>query len=195
LGQNADLGLRIKHIDLKLLKNLLYILVFILAFQNCRPPEDKMTGDFSGKPKVPQVILTEHRSLLSFVDSLTLMKDSTGLVALKLKEVMMHHFEEEEDFVLPPLGALTLLARDSIPAKFEEIIQLSEKLKRQHNHMLAEHQLITAFLGELVRVSKNENHKGIETFQKKLLAHAETEETIHFPAAILAGEYLKLKTK
>ena len=75
---------------------------------------------------------------------MTLYKDSSGRVAKKIEDMMEHHFKEEEDFILPLLGLLPLLANDQIPQQNKEIILLSEKVKSQLNHMSAEHQLIKA---------------------------------------------------
>jgi hypothetical protein len=107
---------------------------------------------------------------------------------------MQHHFTEEEDYVLPPLGILPLLASGKLPEQRKEIIQLCEKLKSQLSHLSAEHQLIKAFVIELVQVSTNENHPAIIEFEKELQKHANTEEEVFFPTAILIGEYLKLKS-
>lgn len=177
------------------LKYLFNIIICLTLFQSCRPVADQESTDFPGKPKVPEVLLAEHRLLLSAIDSLALLKDSTGVVALKLKEIMEHHFKEEEDYVFPALGTLALLAGDHIPAESDRIIQLTEKLEKQHNHMIAEHQLVKAFLEDLLRVSNSEKHQGLETFKKAVLTHAAGEELIYFPAAILVGKYLKAKTK
>jgi hemerythrin superfamily protein len=173
----------------------LYIIAFVILLQNCRPKADQTNTDFKDKPKIPQFILEEHTNFLSFIDSLTLQKDSTGIIALKLKEIMMHHFREEEDYVLPALGVLSLLARDSVPSKPKEIILLTDKLKTQQHHIRAEHQLIGAFLKELLSVTNKEDRPAIEMFRKTVQRHAEDEETIYFPAAIVVGEHLKLRTK
>jgi hypothetical protein len=172
-----------------------FIIICITLFQSCRPDVDNVNSDFPGKPKVPDYILQEHRTLLSTVDSLALLKDSTGLAAIKLQEVMHHHFKEEEDYVLPVLGLLTPLAEGKLPAEREAIIQLTEKLRKEHNHMIAEHQLITALLQELVQTSKREGRERLETYKRAVLGHATAEEVVYFPAAILVGDYLKLKTK
>jgi hypothetical protein len=148
---------------------------------------------FPGKPDVPSSIKNEHDSLLARLHVITTFQDSTGIVAVKLLELMEHHFTEEEDFVLPPLGLLPTLASGVIPEKREEVIQLTEKLKSQLPHMSAEHQLIKATMDELLQSAAKENHPEIITFIRDVHKHATIEEEVYFPAAILAGEYLKLR--
>ena len=172
------------------MKHFYSILLFVLFFCQCRHKEENPLTPFSGKPAVPLSIKKEHEYLLDNIHKITLFQDSTGHAAVKLKELMQHHFKEEEDYVLPPLGLLPLLASGKLPEQSKEVIQLCEKLKSQLSHLSAEHQLIKAFM----QAATKENHLEIIEFEKELQQHATTEEEVFFPAAILIGEYLKLKS-
>lgn len=170
-----------------------YLLLVVLISQ-CKPKVENTVTQFTGKPVVPTSIKNEHEYLLAQIHETTLFQDSTGHVAVKLEELMQHHFNEEEDFVLPPLGLLPLLASGQLPEQSKEVILLTEKLKLQMLHMSAEHQLIKAFVDELLLAAINDNHPEMIAFEKELSKHAHTEEEVYFPTAILIGEYLKLKT-
>lgn len=176
------------------MKNFCYILLLVLFISQCRPKEENTITQFSGKPEVPSSIKEEHQYLLDKIYKISLFQDSTGRVAIKLNDLMQHHFKEEEDYVLPPLGLLPLLSTGKLPEQSKEVIVLTEKLKSQLSHMSAEHQLIKAFMDELILVAAKENHPEIIEFEKELHKHANTEEEILFPTAILIGEYLKLKS-
>ena len=123
----------------------------------------------------------------------TLIKDESTPFALKLEELMIHHFAEEENFILPSLGLLPSLARGQVPNETKEVQLLSEKTKSQMDHMSAEHQLITAYIKELKQASKPENLPAVFAFEKEVMKHALSEEEVYFPAAILVGDYLKMK--
>ena len=114
-------------------------------------------------------------------------------MAVKLNDLMQHHFKEEEDFVLRPLGLLSLLASGKIPEQSKEIILLTDNLTSQLTHLSVEHQLIKAYMDELRQADTNGSHPEIIEFEKELHKHANTEEEVFFPAAILIGEYLKVK--
>jgi hypothetical protein len=146
---------------------------------------------FPGKPEGPSSILEEHKNLLNQMQAFTTYRDSTGQVARTLYELMQHHFEEEEDFVLPPLAVLPLLASGQLPDQTEELLLLTEKFKAQLAHMNAEHQMIKAHLEELKQVAAYEGHSIPAGFEKDLHRHAQMEEEIFFPASILVSEYLK----
>ena len=176
-----------------MMKNIFYILLLVFISQ-CKPKEDITITQFPGKPEVPSSIKKTHATLLEQIHKMTLYKDSSGRVAIKLEGMMEHHFKEEEDFILPPLGLLPLLANDQIPEQSKEIIHLSEKVKSQLNHMSAEHQLIKAYLEELKQASNIENLPEIIEFENEVFKHATSEEEVFFPASILIGEYLKLKS-
>ena len=176
------------------MKNLFYILLFIF-FSQCKPKDAIPITQFPGKPGVPSSIKKTHAYLLEQIHKMTLYKDSSGRVALKLEEIMQHHFKEEEDFILPPLGLLPLLAKGQIPEQRKDIILLSEKVKSLLNHMSVEHQLIDAYIEELKQASNKESQKEIIEFQNEVIQHATSEEEVFFPASILVGEYLKLKSE
>jgi hypothetical protein len=175
------------------MKYFFYSLLLVLFIGQCRHKEENPVTLFHGKPEVPSSIKKDHENLLDQIHRITLFQDSAGLVAIKLNDLMQHHFKEEEDFVLPPLGLLPLLTSGKLPEQSKEVIQLCEKLKSQLLHLSVEHQLIKAYMDELMQAAANENHPEIIELEQELQKHANTEEEVFFPAAILIGEYLKLK--
>ena len=176
------------------MKPYVYILFIFLIAIECRPKPDLPLPPFPGKPAVPSSIKKEHEALLDQVHPITLFPDSTGLIAKKLEELMVHHFIEEENFVLPPLGLLPSLSSGQLPEQTREILLLTEKLKSQMTHLSVEHQLIKAYMDELKQAAAKDNHPGVLEFEKELHQHATIEEEVLFPSAILIGEYLKLKS-
>lgn len=168
----------------------LFVLIFL---SHCKPKEDKIITEFAGKPAVPTSLKNTHAEILDHIHHLTLTKDSSVQVALKLEELMLHHFKEEENIILPPLGLLPALAKGEIPKESQDLPLFTDQLKTQMDHMSAEHQLIKAYIEELKQASKKENLPAISIFENEVSQHATSEEEIFFPASILVGEYLKLK--
>ena len=182
------------HQKTKMMKNLFYLSLLFLNI-HCSPKTDQTVSQFEGKPEVPSSLKKTHSELLQQLHQFTLIKDSSATVALTLEELMLHHFSEEEDYILPPLGLLPPLSKGQFPEHPQEIIILSEKAKSQMDHMSAEHQLITAYIEELKQASAEENQPAIIVFEKEVSKHALSEEEVYFPAAIMVGEYLKLKSE
>ncbi len=176
-----------------MMKYLVCIFLLVL-FSECKPKENNTVIQFAGKPEIPSSIQITHVLLLEQIHKMTLYKDSSGRVAIKIEDMMKHHFTEEENYILPTLGLLPLLANGQIPQQYDDVILLSEKAKSLMDHMSAEHQLITAYIKELKDVSNNDNLSEIIDFENQVSKHAISEEEVLFPAAILVGEYLKLKS-
>ncbi|HEY3124571.1 MAG TPA: hypothetical protein VGK70_10990, partial [Thermoanaerobaculia bacterium] len=66
-------------------------------------------------------------------------------------------------------------------------------LKAEMPRMLGEHKLIVEALRRLLQAAVRERHDGYASFAQKLIAHAQQEEDFYYPAAILVGEYVKLR--
>ncbi len=73
------------------------------------------------------------------------------------------------------------------------VLPMTEKLKAELNEMLVEHQGIVAALENLSDVAKRGGQTGYAEFAGKLILHAQTEEEVSYPTAILIGEYVKMK--
>lgn len=176
-------------------KCIIYILPIVLVFYQCRPKQEDKTLQFPGKPIVPELLLNEHDTLLHDLKTISVHQDSTGRIAAELYDLLDHHFQEEENYVLPPLGLLTSLSGDSLPENTTAILRMIDKLKAQTPHMSAEHQMIKLLANDLLSTAKEEGHAEVENFYTDLLKHAQMEEKILFPTALLIGEYLRIKAK
>ena len=172
------------------MKGMVCILGIIFFLAPCRTKEEYVSL-FPGRPEVPSSIKREHESLLSRIKNQAISRDSSGILARQISETMSHHFKEEEEYVFPLLGILPMLAKGEVPGESQKLIGMMNHFTENSGHMIAEHQIIGVQLYELQRVSHD---AGMKKFIEDVQAHAKMEEEILFPAAILAGEYLKIKT-
>jgi len=145
--------------------------------------------------KTPTALHTEHEELHKMLKDATQLPGKTGEAAKVVAKVLHPHFIKEEEYALPPLGLLPMLAEGKILPEMKPIIAMTDKLKSELPEMLAEHKQIEEALQELLKVSKAENHPEATLFAKQLIEHAKMEEVVSYPTAILIGEYLKLKLK
>lgn len=170
-------------------------ILIVLFLTNCRNKENTVTPDFTIKPAIPSVLLTEHQYLLEKLEKVTFYKDSTGNAARRLYEIMEYHFNEEEDYAFPPLGILPGLSRSQFPEEREKIIMLSEKFRKHQAVMLAEHQMISHYLHQMMRAAEREGHQELKGFDSELEKHAALEEEVLFPTVLMIGDYLQQKSK
>ena len=59
--------------------------------------------------------------------------------------------------------------------------------------MLEEHEAVVAALKNLIAAAEADGRPEYARFAQKLMLHAQTEEEVLYPAAILIGKHLKLK--
>jgi hypothetical protein len=75
----------------------------------------------------------------------------------------------------------------------EPAVAMAHRLKADLGHMLLEHKEIVAALEALKEAAGSEGKASAAGFAEKLMLHAQTEEEVLYPAAILIGEYICLK--
>jgi len=141
----------------------------------------------------PPSLKHEHEELHAELVAATKAGGKTGPAAQAVARALHPHFVKEEEYALPPLGLLTVLADGKSPPDRDAVISMTERLKKDLGHMLHEHKVIVIELHKLMEAAKSENKPEYVHFAEKLKLHAQTEEEVLYPAAILIGEYLKLK--
>jgi hypothetical protein len=100
---------------------------------------------------------------------------------------------KEEEYALPPLGLLPILAKGEILPEMKAAVAMTDRLNADLGHMLLEHKQIVIALKVLTEAANVEGKEEVAHFAEKLMLHAQTEEEVLYPASILIGEYLKLK--
>lgn len=159
--------------------------------------EHKSASDHDTKLnfEVPGAMVAEHRELHEELEKAVKSGGKTCDAAKVVEERLSVHFEKEEQFALPQLGLLAPLAQGKVTPDMKPAIELSDRLKAEMPKMLEEHKGIVEALENLEAAARAENKPQALAFVETLSAHAENEEQVMYPAAILVGEYLKLKLK
>lgn len=163
--------------------------VVVLAQHGHDAPAGKPTAPF----EIPQALRVEHEELHSELSALTALPGKTGEAAKRVAALLHPHFVSEEEFALPPLGLLVPLANGKASPDMRAVIPLTDRLKADMPRMLDEHKAIVGALGELKTAGKAESHPDAIEFADKLVLHAQNEEQVLYPAALLVGEYARLK--
>lgn len=143
--------------------------------------------------KIPYSLKAEHEELHAELVKATQSGGQTGEAAKAVAELLHAHFVAEEEYAMPPLGLLAPLADDKLTSEMGAALTMTDKLKAELPHVLQEHQAIVGALEGLVKAAKAENKPEYAHFAEKLMLHAQNEEEVLYPAAILVGEYVKLK--
>ncbi len=144
---------------------------------------------------VPSSLKREHEELHAELVAATKAGGKISEAAQAVARALHSHFVKEEEYALPLLGLLTVLAEGKLPSDSRAAIAMTDRLKKDFGHMLHEHKAIVIELHKLMEVAQNEKKPEYVHFAEKLKLHAQTEEEVLYPAAILVGEYLKLKQR
>ena len=152
---------------------------------NVRTPGQDM------RSQIPHSIATEHKELNVQLESAVNSGGRTGDSARLLAERLHTHFEKEEEYALPPLGLLAPLGQGKVSEEMRATIALSDKLRAELPQMLNDHKGIVLILDQLGNAAREENKLSVVEFTERLRLHAQNEEEVMYPAAILVGEILK----
>ena len=147
----------------------------------------------TAKFEIPKLLKSEHEALHATLAGATREEGALGAAAKRVASLLHPHFVKEELFALPPLALLTQLARGEVTAEMEEVLPFTERLERELPGMLEEHKAIVGALEQLRAAAQAAHKPGYVQFADDLIRHAQTEELLQYPAAILVGRYIRAR--
>jgi len=142
--------------------------------------------------KAPLSLCREHEELHADLARATRVPGRIGEAARAVARIMHPHFLREDEYATPPLGLLARLARGPVTADMAAVLPLVARLKEEMPLMIQEHRAIMGAVRELAVAAETENDEQYIRFAAELMVHAQLEEEVLYPAAILVGEYVKL---
>lgn len=144
--------------------------------------------------EVPQALQVEHEHLHSTLVKAGKEHGAVGEAAREVARLLHPHFVREEQFALPPLALLSELARGGVTPEMTQVLPMTRRLKAELPAMLAEHRQIVGALDKLRAAARAANLPEYERFADALALHAQTEEQVLYPAAVLVGEHVALSS-
>ncbi|HEY7653480.1 MAG TPA: hemerythrin domain-containing protein [Methylomirabilota bacterium] len=138
--------------------------------------------------------MAEHEALHAELVKLTLRRGKVGEAARTVATLLHPHFVKEEEFALPPLGLLTEIAEGRVKPEMKDVLPMTDKLRAELPQMLAEHKMVVGALRRLAAAAKLEKKPEAARFAEALRLHAQSEEQILYPAALLVGDCIRART-
>jgi len=121
----------------------------VKAYKRERETYDYLRHEKTMELKIPKALRIEHEGLHSELVEATNASGKTGAAAKAVAEVLHAHFVEEEEYALPPLGLLSLLAEGKATPDMENVLTMTDRLKAEHHQMLGERKAIGTALKNL----------------------------------------------
>ena len=145
--------------------------------------------------EIPKSIRAEHDAIHSELVSATKAPGRVGAAARSLAEVLHPHFVREEQIALPPLGLLApLAAGERVPdAVLAAALKMTTALKQELPGMLEEHKRIRTAVENLRAAAVATRTPKFERLAAQLALHAQTEEEVLYPAALLVGDIIRAR--
>jgi hypothetical protein len=143
--------------------------------------------------EVPKAMKSEHEELHADLERLTMAGGRTGEAAKDVAAFMEEHFTKENAYALPPLSLLVPLSQGKFSCNMTGVLNMTDKLQAELPSMLAEHKEIVAALQKVTTAAKAESKLDGIRFAEMLTAHAQGEEQVTYPTALLVGLYVRGK--
>lgn len=143
--------------------------------------------------RIPAAVQAEHSEIHSTLVEATKAPGQVGVAAQALAKVLHPHFVREEQIALPPLGLLaSLAAGERLPEDVAaQTLSMTDALRAELPRMLEEHKAIRAAVEQLGAAARAEHATKFERLAEQLALHAQTEEEVLYPAAILVGDLIR----
>ena len=142
---------------------------------------------------IPASMQAEHNAIHSALVQATKAAGSVGKAAQTVAEVLHPHFIREEQIALPPLGLLARLSSNAhvTDAEASEVLAMTDALRRELPRMLEEHQRIRQAVDALRSAATAAHATSELQLSADLALHAQTEEEVLYPAALLVGDAIR----
>ena len=139
---------------------------------------------------LPRPLRAEHDELHVELARLVQEESQIGAAARDVEALLAPHVVREEAFALLPLAILPDLAAGKVTADMSWAVAMARRLKVELPSMLDEHIAIIGALRTLMDRAQEVDRTDVAALAEKLMRHAELEEDVLYPAAILVGEFL-----
>jgi len=143
--------------------------------------------------RIPESMRAEHAEIHEELVRATRAPGRVGAAARELASVLHPHFVREEQIALPPLGLLAPLARGETTPEMREVLPLTDSLRAELPRMLEEHKAIRAATTRLGEVAVAEGDSAVARLADQLKMHAQSEEELFYPAALLVGDLVRAR--
>jgi len=186
--------LRSRTIRTGLLAFALPVFVFMLPRSVYAQDHAHEQGDVhESEIRIPESIKVEHGEIHEALVRATKAPGEVGKAARDLAAVLHPHFVREEQIALPPLGLLAPVARGEVTPEMRAVLPMTDSLRAELPKMLEEHKAIHAATVHLGEVAKAAGDSAIARLAEQLLIHAQSEEEVMYPAAILVGDIVRTR--
>lgn len=164
------------------------------AASHAASPAPPAAGSQQSAIHIPASVRAEHQEIHSTLVAATKGKGRVGAAARELAKLLEPHFEREEQIALPPLGLLAPLSRGEFNAQMRDVLPMTDSLRAELPRMLEEHKAIHAATERMGQAARADKDTKVARLAEQLALHAQSEEEVYYPAAILVGDLVRARS-
>lgn len=142
---------------------------------------------------VPEVLKREHVALFLELEAAASGTGPVAEAAGHLVRLLRGHLKREEQVAFPLLGLLPHLVDGVVGEEMRVAVPVTDRLRQELRRLREEHVAIVAAVEVLVEAARKEGVAEYSSLAHHLLEHARIEEAVLYPAALIVGEYVKMK--
>jgi Hemerythrin HHE cation binding domain len=151
--------------------------------------EQQVTRDFA----IPMTLVEEHAEFHTALEQAARIAGPLGDAATDVLALLKPHLAKEQRYALASLKLLPALARGQVTRDMVEWLPASDGLRAELDRLVREHRTIAMALDQLARTAWAEGRPEFAFLATRILRHARMEEEVLYPAALLVGDYLRLR--
>lgn len=145
------------------------------------------------KLDIPDVLMREHGKLQLDLEAASLGRGAIAEAASRLVDLMREHAKSEEEYAFRLLGLLPHLVDGTVGDEMAAALPATDRLRAELRRLREDHVAIVGAVGALAEAARKEGRSDYIRLANDILEHARFEEAILYPAALIVGEYVRLR--
>ena len=143
--------------------------------------------------EIPQSLRVEHNDTMEQLAVLARRHGPVGVEAGKATVLFKKHLQREEEYILPPLTLLPLLADGKISPDMKWAIAMADRVRTDREQIFQEHTQITDAMNALAAAAQKAHDTAAYDFARGAAADSLNDIELIEPMTIVVGDYLRAK--
>ncbi len=142
---------------------------------------------------IPQSLRVEHDNTLQQLTHLAQRRGPVGAAARDALALFKRHTQREEEFILPPLTLLPVLADGKVTPDMRWAVDMADRVKKEREEIFIEHTRITDAMNTLAAAAQRAHDAEALDFARGAVADSLNDVELLEPMCIVIGDYLRAK--
>lgn len=143
--------------------------------------------------EIPQSLRVEHDNTLQQLTRLAQKRGPVGAAARGALSLFKQHTQREQEYILPPLTLLPLLADGKVSPDMRWAVDMADRVRKDREEIFLEHTRITDAMNTLAAAAQRAHDAEALDFARGAAADSLNDVELLEPMSIVIGEYLRAK--